>query len=394
MIYLDNAATTRIAPEVLEAMMPYLTDQYGNAGTIYSFGRQAATAVQTARSQVARLFGCTPEHIVFTSGGSEGNNMVLKGVRHKLLQSGKTHLVISATEHDSVLRAAESLIKDGFYITYVKPNENGCITASIVENALQEDTGLVSVMFTNNETGAINDIFAIGDLCKQKSILFHSDCVQAAGQYEIDPNRNNIDFATVSSHKIHGPKGVGAVYIKNPTITPLIHGGSEQEYGLRGGTENVSGIVGFGKAADIAVDYMAESLIATSTLKQKFVVSLAKELPYENLKEARIQFNGYTYLDPGKVLNLRIDGVFGETLVLMLDAMGVCVSAGSACRSQEAAPSHALLAYGLSASEAKSSIRISFSTYNTEEEVERAAAIMAGCIETLRLVHGDQDGES
>lgn len=393
MIYLDNAATTKIAPEVLDAMMPYLQEQYGNAGTLYGFGRQAAEAIQTARAQTAMLFGCTPEHIVFTSGGSEGNNMVIKGLRHKLLQSGKTHLVLSATEHDSMIKAAESLTKDGFYITYVKPNAYGRITADEVSAVIQPDTGLVSVMMTNNETGAVNDICGIGEMCRRHSILFHSDCVQSAGQLSLDVEKNNLDFATISAHKIHGPKGVGAVYIRDMSLTPLIHGGAEQEFGYRGGTENVAGIVGLGAACVNATQTMTDTAITTSSLKQMFVMELAKELPYQNLKEAGVHFNGYTYLDPGKVLSLRIDGVFGETLVLMLDAFGICVSAGSACRSHEAAPSHVLIAHGLTATEARSSIRISFSKYNTADEVKQAAKIMANCIETLRYSQeAPQDG--
>lgn len=384
MIYLDNAATTKIAPEVLDAMMPYLQEQYGNAGTLYGFGRQAAEAIQTARAQTAMLFGSTPEHIVFTSGGSEGNNMIVKGLRHKLLQSGKTHLVLSATEHDSMIKAAESLTKDGFYITYVKPNPNGHISADEVAAAIQTDTGFVSVMMANNETGAVNDISGIGEVCKRHSILFHSDCVQAAGQFILDMDKNNLDFATISAHKIHGPKGIGAVYVRDMGLTPLVHGGAEQEFGLRGGTENVAGIVGLGAACVAAAKSMSDTDIATSTLKQMFIMELIKNLPHQNLKEAGICFNGYTYLDPGKVLNLRINGVFGETLVLMMDAFGVCISAGSACRSHEAAPSHVLIAHGLTATEARSSVRISFSKYNTADEVTQAAAIMANCIETLR----------
>lgn len=393
MIYLDNAATTKIAPEVLDAMMPYLQEQYGNAGTLYGFGRQAAEAIQTARAQTAMLFGCTPEHIVFTSGGSEGNNMIVKGLRHKLLQSGKTHLVLSATEHDSMIKAAESLTKDGFYITYVMPNSNGYISADEVAAAIQTDTGLVSIMMSNNETGAVNDICGIGEVCKCHSILFHSDCVQAAGQFILDVDKNNLDFATISAHKIHGPKGVGAVYIRDMDLTPLVHGGSEQEFGLRGGTENVASIVGLGAACVAATKSMPDTAIAISTLKQVFIMELIKNLPHQNLKEAGICFNGCTYLDPGKVLNLRIDGVFGETLVLMMDAFGVCISAGSACRSHEAAPSHVLIAHGLTSTEARSSVRISFSKYNTVDEVTQAAAIMANCIETLRFPQGvSQDG--
>ena len=261
MIYLDSAATTKIAPEVLAAMMPYLTDEYGNAGTLYGLGRSAAEAVQKAREQVATLFGCTPDHVVFTSGGSESNNTVFKGLRHKLTEQGKKHLIVSAIEHDSVLRAAESLTKDGFYITYIKPSSDGRISPKAVEAAIQEDTGLVSVMFTNNETGVTNDINEIGRTCRQNEVLLHTDCVQAAGQYPLSVYKNDVDFASISSHKIHGPKGVGALYIREPSIIPLVCGGSEQEFGLRGGTENVAGIVGLGAAAEIAVVNMQEDII-------------------------------------------------------------------------------------------------------------------------------------
>lgn len=384
MIYLDNAATTKIAPEVLDAMMPYLQEQYGNAGALYSFGRKVASAVQKARVQTAMLFGCEPEHIIFTSGGSEGNNMVVKGLRHRLKKDGKTHLILSATEHESMIKAAESLTKDGFYITYVSPNSSGCITVDEVAPVIRADTGFVSIMMTNNETGAVNDICGIGELCKRHSILFHSDCVQAAGQFAINVDKNNLDFATISSHKIHGPKGVGAVYARDVNFTPLIHGGAKQEWGVRGGTENVAGVVGLGVACVGAIEAMSDITMSTSILKQMFVMELAKHLPYQNLKDAGIHFNGYTYMGPGKVLNLRIDGIFGETLVLMLDALGVCISAGSACRAHEAEASHVLIAHGLTDEEARSSVRISFSKYNTADEITQAARIMANCIETLR----------
>lgn len=392
MIYLDNAATTEIAPEVLEAMMPYLKGQYGNAGAIYSFGREAAEAVMTAREQTARLFGCAPEQVVFTSGGSEGNNMVVKGLRHKLLESGKTHLILSATEHDSMIKAAESLIKDGFYITYVKPDKNWHITADIVENAIQKDTGLVSIMFANNETGAVNDIGEIGSVCKRHSVLFMSDCVQIAGQYPIRASENGIDFATISAHKFHGPKGVGAVFIRDTKLMPLIDGGADQEFGLRGGTENVPGIVGLGCACDSATQNMYKNTEKVAYLKKLFMSTLEKNLSYGGSRETGVYLNGDLYPSPGKVLNLRIDGVSGDTLVLMLDAMGICISAGSACRSHEDEPSHVLLAHGLTETEARSSVRISFSKFNTGEEAINAAKIMAYCIEALRLPQEVWDG--
>lgn len=385
MIYLDNAATTQMSEEVLDAMLPYLKEGYGNAGALYGFGRESAVAVRSARGEVARLFGCTPDHVVFTSSGSEGNNMILKGVRNRLLKTGKTHLIISATEHDSVLKAAEMLIKDGFYVSFLKPNQDGNITSDMVEEVLQKDTGLVSVMFSNNETGSVNDVTNIGKLCRRHSVLFHSDCVQAAGQFPLNVEENNIDFATISAHKIHGPKGIGAVYIRDFDIDPLICGGSNQEFGVRGGTENVAGIVGFGVAAAAAIDHIRETMIHVSSLKQIFIAELSQSLPYENLKEAGVYFNAYTYLNPGKILSMRIDGVFGESLVLMLDSMGVCISSGSACASHEAAPSHVLIAHGLTATEARCSVRVSFSAYNTEEEVKAAAVAMATCIESMRF---------
>lgn len=384
MIYLDSAATTKIAPEVLAAMMPYLTDEYGNAGTLYGLGRSAAEAVQKAREQVAALFGCTPDHVVFTSGGSESNNTVFKGLRHKLTEQGKKHLIVSAIEHDSVLRAAEALTKDGFYITYIKPSSDGRISPKAVEAAIQEDTGLVSVIFTNNETGVTNDINEIGRTCRQNEVLFHTDCVQAAGQYPLSVYKNDVDFASISSHKIHGPKGVGALYMREPSIMPLVCGGSEQEFGFRGGTENVAGIVGLGAAAEIAVANMQKDIIMVSMAKQKFYMELLHELNEFGIGDT-LHVNGGSAIDPGKAINLRFDGVDAQTLLLMLDSKGVCISAGSACRSHESEPSHVLTAMGLTAEEARSSVRVSFSKYNTVDEAEQAARDMASCVCVLRM---------
>lgn len=384
MIYLDNAATTKVAPEVLEAMMPYLTDEYGNAGSTYKFGRTAKTAIQKARAQVSKLFNCSPDNVIFTSGGSESNNMVFQGLRHKLMEAGKKHLVVSAIEHDSVLKAAEMLTKDGFYITYVAPDKDGYIRPRVVSEAITEETGLVSVMYVNNEIGTVNDIKELGAICRQKNVLFHTDCVQAAGQYIIDVNECCIDFASISSHKIHGAKGIGALYVRNPDIQPLICGGSEQEHGLRGGTENVSGIVGFGKAAELTLEHLRVDMIEASVLKQQFYMRL-----HDTFKEAggdidTIHVNGHPIVEPGKILNIRIDDVDAETLLLMLDARDICISAGSACRSHEANPSHVLKAMGLTDDESRSSIRISFSRYNTEDEAFEAAEKIALCARALQ----------
>lgn len=366
------------------AMMPYLTTEYGNAGTLYKFGRAANEAVQKARAQVAALINAEPEQIIFTSGGSEANNLVFRGLKDYLKSIGKTHILVSAVEHDSVLRAAESLIKDGFHVEYIPVSSECRVSPAVIEDALRADTGLVSVMFANNETGAINPIEDIGTICMKRGILFHTDCVQAAGCYPIDVVKIGCDFLSVSSHKIHGCKGIGALYAKDKSkLTPIVYGGSEQEFGLRGGTENVAGIVGFGRACEISSKSLHEDTVWVSTLKQRFFMALNEALK-DTGDESCVHVNGMSILTPGKTINLRMDGVDGETLLLMLDGKGVCVSAGSACRSHEAEPSHVLSAMGLSKDEARSSIRISFSKKNTADEAVRAAQILAGCISALR----------
>lgn len=384
MIYLDSAATTGIAPEVLEAMTPYLTDEYGNPGAAYRFGRTAAAAIQRARAQTAGLFGCSPDNIVFTSGGSEGNSMVFLGLRRRLAAAGKRHVVVSAIEHESVLRAAEMLGNDGFSVTYIAPDRDGFIRPRAVAEAVTEETGLVSVMYVNNEVGTVNDIGEIGAVCRARSVLFHTDCVQAAGQYRIDVNEYGIDFATVSSHKLHGPKGVGALYTRTGDIDPLICGGAEQEHGLRGGTENTAGIVGFGRAIELSTDNMRADMIEVSVMKQQFYMRFREAFGAAGGDINAIHINGCPVVESGKILNMRIDGVDAQTLLLMLDAGGICVSAGSACRSHESEPSRVLTAIGLTEEEARSSVRISFSRYNTEEEVLEAAGRIAVCAAALR----------
>ena len=264
MIYLDNAATTQLDPRVLESMMPYLMTQYGNAGTLYRFGRAANEAIQEARARVARFIGAGPDSIIFTSGGSEANNLVFHGVRDYLKRIGRTHVLVSAVEHDSVLRAAESLIKDGFDVEYIPVLGNGTVPSAAVERALRADTGLVSVMYVNNETGVENPVGDIGSICLKHGVLFHTDCVQAAGCHPIDTTSIGCDFLSISAHKIHGPKGTGALYAKDSSIlSPLIYGGHDQEFGLRGGTENVAGIVGFGRAYLMCLDILEKGDIVT-----------------------------------------------------------------------------------------------------------------------------------
>lgn len=391
MIYLDNAATTQIDPVVLESMLKYMSDDYGNPGSIHTLGRRAKQAVDIARTQTAAMFGCAPDQVIFTSGGSEGNNMVFAGLKDYLTRIGKTHIVVSAIEHDSVLRAAEALTKFGFHITYVYPSVSGEVTLDAVKGAITEETGLVSVMFANNETGVVNQVAEIGFLCRARGILFHCDCVQAAGQYCLGVDQNNIDFATISAHKFHGPKGIGALYARVPELLePMIHGGTHQELGLRGGTENVPGIVGLGAACCIADRDMMGRLVKITELKQIFVRSLLENLPFDTLADAGIHINCDSHLGPGKILSLTIDGVFGETLVTFMDGMCVCISAGSACTAQESKPSHVLIALGMSDIHARQSVRLSFSRFNTEDEIIEAAIALALCIKELRAIGIDQ----
>ena len=386
MIYLDNAATTQIDHRVLASMTPYLTTQYGNAGALYKFGRSANEAIQNSRARVSRFVGAANGSIIFTSGGSESNNLVFHGVRDYLKRIGRMHILVSAVEHDSVLRAAESLTKEGFNVGYIPVQEDGSVSLAALEGLLRPNTGLVSVMYVNNETGAVNPVCDIGSLCMKHGVLFHTDCVQAAGFHIIDAVKIGCDFLSVSSHKIHGPKGVGALYVRDmDTITPLIYGGTEQEFGLRGGTENVAGIVGFGKACEISSEQLKEDKAQISILKQVFVTELRNRVGYDSVK-----INGASPLRPGKIVNIRIDDIDNESLILMLDSVGICISAGSACQSHESKPSHVLTAMGLTIDEARSSIRISFSRMNTIEEIIEAAQTIADFIDVLRA-HGTEE---
>lgn len=394
MIYLDNAATTQIHPEVLDAMMPYLTEEYGNAGAMYGLGRRAANAVAEARQRVASLIGCEPSQIIFTSGGSEANNLVFSGLRPYLLANGKTHIITSAVEHDSVLKAVrsackplycntENVIKSDFFgATFLGVNRGCRVSVQDLRDAITEQTGLVSVMYVNNETGAVNPVEKIGDVCQQRGVLFHTDCVQAVGFKDINVKELGCDFLSISSHKINAPKGIGALFVRDLSmLSPMIHGGAEQEFGYRGGTENVAGIVGFGVACEI--------LQRDSKAQRKSI--LLKMLFQEILEESLGEY-GLTHImnfnSPlkNKILNVRFDDIDGQTLLLMLDAKDICVSAGSACRSHEAEPSHVLLAMGLTEDEARDSVRVSFSHLQEPKDVAYAAEEMARCVAILKGV--------
>lgn len=374
MIYLDNAATTKISPEVLEKMMPYLTDSYGNPGGIYKFGREAMSAVNKAREQVASFMHTTPEHIIFTSGGSEGNSLILNSFQGKKILS-------SSIEHDSIYNY---LIQYGC-IGIVNPNNSGEIKAESVLDCISNIKiypDLISIMYVNNETGIKNDIKRISNCVKEKYplCLFHSDCVQAAGNYDIDVDYMGIDFATISSHKIHGPKGVGAIYVRNKNLVKaLVTGGKDQEYGLRGGTENVAGIVGFGEACQIALKDINTVQKQYQELRKLFI-----HLLEVNCGEDNIHVNGAS-CDCSKALNVQIKGIDTQSLILMLDD-DVCISAGSACNSRSTTPSRVLLQMGISQDECLESFRVSFSKYTTKEDVENAVLEIANAVNRIKTM--------
>ena len=381
MIYLDNAATTQIDLVVLEAMWPYLATEYGNPGGLYGLGRNANDAVQTAREKVAQFIKASPEQVIFTSGGSEANNLVFHGIKDYLKRQGKTHILVSAIEHDSVLKAAQSLEREGFTVELIPPLLGvATIAVEDIRPMLRPETGLVSVMYANNETGDISNVADIGRECHAAGILFHTDCVQAAGCLELDVDAFSCDFLSVSAHKIHGPKGMGALFVRDKSLlTPLIYGGSSQEFGLRGGTENVAGIVGFGKACELAQEHLHDEADAAHVFRKAIA---------EAIRDKRIRgihVNGAPHEKRiRKTLSISVDGIDAQTLLLLLDANGVCASAGSACCSHDNVPSHVLTAIGLTEKQARETLRFSFSRMTSTKEAEEAAAIFIRCVESAR----------
>ena len=383
MYYLDNAATTKLDVRVLDAMEPFIVNAYGNPGSLHRLGRAAAAAIHEAREQVASALGTTPEHIIFTSGGSEANNLAIRGIGKWMEQHERDVAVVSAVEHESVLGAANALRDSApVSVRLAMPGKDGVISADEIASELARSdgsVGLVSIMHMNNETGAVNPVEDIATACLKRGIPFHTDCVQSFGSIPLDVQQIGCDFLSVSSHKIHGPKGVGALYVKNTDmLEPLICGGKSQEYGLRGGTENVAGIVGFGYACELLEKDFKEYSNHTSAVKQEFFREL-----YARLGDA-FRVNGPSVMAPGKILSLTIPGVDAQTLLLMLDAKGVCVSAGSACTAHDMEPSHVLKMMGMPDDEANSTIHVSFSRFNGFRESGEAADIIASCVDILK----------
>lgn len=386
MIYLDNASTTQIDTEVLNAMMPYLTDEYGNPGSIHPLGVRASKAIAYARKQVAELLHCEPEEIIFTSGGTESNNTVIKGAA-SFMEKGQAFLT-SPVEHDSVLSPMKELIKQQFYTQFCEVNRRGIVSVDSVYDIMEKEhkrIGLVSIMGVNNELGGKNDLKKIGDVCRYYKVPFHTDCVQAVGEMDLDVGKIQCDYLSLSSHKVHAPKGNGVLYINRSAnnINSLIKGGATQEFGMRGGTENVVSIVGFGKACELLRHNMTSYVAKTKRTSEAFVESLKSNAIDKGIRDL-IHFNSDS---PQKILNIRIDGCDAETLVIMLGKQGVCVSAGSACHAKGNAGSTVLKAVGMSFDEIKSSLRVSFSRMNTLEEAEEAARILCDTVCTYKKIN-------
>lgn len=380
MIYLDNAATTMPDPIVVDTMTKYLVSMYGNPGAVYPFGKLAADAIRTARRRVSEFLRCSPEHIIFTSGGSEANSLVFSGLAD-YLSSGSLDVIISASEHDSVVHAAESLEARGILVRYLPVNAEGVVSPQELEEMITPNTGLVSVMTVNNETGSVNNVREIAKVCRKYGALFHTDCVQAASAFRLNAAEIDCDFLSLSSHKLHGPKGVGALYARRrDLLSPIIFGGEDQEYGLRGGTENVPGIAGFGKACEI---YWGNTGVTDAGSVSNLTAAFCKNLKAAlrgNGMNGIFHINGQKLSEhPRKIVNIRLDGIDSETMLIALGANSVCVSAGSACRSHASEPSRVLTQMGLTADQARNSLRVSFSKFNTVLDAMTAARTVATC---------------
>jgi len=376
MIYMDHSATSPVDPEVFEAMKPYFQEEFGNASTLYKLGRDGKRAMENARAQVASIIGAEPKDVIFTSGGTESDNIAIKGIAYKLKNKGR-HIITSNIEHPAVHETCNYLEKNGFEVTYVPVGTDGLLKASDVEDAIRDDTILITVMHANNEIGTIQPIAEIGKIAHEKGVLFHTDAVQSVGKIPVDVNALNVDLLSISSHKLYGPKGIGALYIKKGVrLEPIIHGGGH-ERGLRPGTENVPAIVGFGKACQLAEENLEEESARLIRLRDKLVDAVL-----EQNEEAYLNGDREKRL-PGNA-NFRFTGIEGESLILHLDSKGIAASTGSACSSTKLEPSQVLMAIGLEEVEAHGSLRISLGRENTEEDIDHAITSIKEVVDTLR----------
>lgn len=374
-VYVDNAATTQVDPDVAEKVIPCFTSVFGNASSIHTAGRKAKELLDTAREQVANALGAEPGEIYFTAGGSESDNWAIKGVAHKFAKKGK-HLITTAIEHHAVLHSMKSLEKEGFEVTYLPVDSEGFVTAEQVEKAIRPDTILVSVMFANNEIGSVEPIAEIGDVCKKHGVLFHTDAVQAVAHIKIDVKAMNIDMLSLSGHKFNAPKGVGALYIRKGITIPNLIDGGQQERGKRAGTENIPAIVGMGYAIEVATRELDERMSKVRKMRDRLRDELMRRIPYAKLNTPENSLPG--------TLNISFQYIEGESILLMLDMNGICASSGSACTSGSLDPSHVLLAIGLPHEIAHGSVRMSIDHNNTEEEIDHIIDTLPKIIQRLR----------
>lgn len=377
-IYFDNSATTRVLPEVLDAMRPYFLERWGNPSSLHSFGREVKSAIEQARKSVAQLINADPSEIVFTSGGTESDNLAIKGTA---LYKGRTrgHVITTSIEHHAVLEPCEYLRRLGFDVTFLPVSPEGLVDPGDVERAIREDTVLITVMMANNEIGTIQPCKEIGKLAQEHGIPFHTDAVQAVGKLPIDVKADHIDMLSLSAHKFHGPKGVGALYVRKGTkLDPIIHGGG-QERGLRSSTENVPGIVGLGKAAELARKELEPSAQRMKALRDKMIKAVPELVP-------RAYVNGHRTRRLVNNAHFRFDFIEGEGLVLQLDFLGIATSTGSACSTGSLEPSHVLLALGLTHEQAHGSLRVTLGRENTEEEVDYFLQVLPGVVSKLREI--------
>ncbi|MBE5784999.1 MAG: cysteine desulfurase NifS [Clostridiales bacterium] len=383
-VYLDNAATTALSPKVLEKMMPYLTGIYGNASSPHSFGQEARRGVENARSQVAKVLNALSEEIIFTGCGTESDNTALIGVVERYAKKGN-HIITTNIEHHAILHTCEALEKKGVEVTYLPVDENGMVTAEQVAEAITDKTILVSIMFANNEVGTIMPIAEIGKICRERGVIFHTDAVQAVGHVPIDVKEMNIDLLSLSAHKFHGPKGVGALYMRKGIRLPAYIMGGAQERKRRAGTENVAGIVGLGAAVELACENLEESAARMTALRNKLIDGLKERIP-------EIKLNGHPTMRLPNNVNYSIRYIEGESILLMLDMHGIAASSGSACTSGSLDPSHVLLALGLSHEIAHGSVRLTLGDDTTEEDIDYVLEVLPKIAERLRamspLYHG------
>ena len=375
-VYADNAATTAMSQVAIDAMVPYFNKVYGNPSSLHSVGQEAKEALENARQTVAACIGCEPKEIIFTSGGSEADNQAIVSAAKIGEKKGKKHIISTAFEHHAVLHTLQRLEKEGFEVTYLDVSKGHNITAQQVADAIREDTCLVTVMYANNEIGSVLPIAEIGAVCKEKKVLFHTDAVQAVGHIHINVKEQNIDMLSLSGHKFHGPKGVGALYVRRGImLTNIIEGGA-QERGKRAGTENIAAICGMAAAMKDACDHIDENMPRVAAMRDRLIEGLS-QIPHSALNGDAINRL------PGNV-NFCFEGIEGESLLLLLDMKGICASSGSACTSGSLDPSHVLLAIGRVHDVAHGSLRLSLCEYNTEEEVDHILKTVPEVVSYLR----------